>query len=290
MGDITRGLISVGAVKRGTTDVVKVYRGQSLIWQVSSYDPDAEAFITATGISGTDANAINQLVLDLKAASIWTKVWAMYPFVGGTATTHKYNLMDPADTNAAYRLSFIGGWTHNSNGITGNGTNTYADTFINTTTLTPTTVSAGVYNRTGQGNQIQDYGTADGGSSTNDSWTMLTSRSNGNSLSDNWRPVQRAEGAGVGAAFYQMSRTSTTSHKMYRNTTTLSTYAGTVSPTYTTPNMTIGAQQRPGGLFPDGYSNKNYGLVYFGDGLTDGEITSMYNAVQTYQTTLGRQV
>ena len=29
---------------------------------------------------------------------------AIYPFVGGTATTHKFNLKDPADINAAFRL------------------------------------------------------------------------------------------------------------------------------------------------------------------------------------------
>ena len=55
-------------------------------------DPDAQAFITATGISGTNATATNQLVLDLKSANIWTKMKAVYPMVGGTSTTCKFNL------------------------------------------------------------------------------------------------------------------------------------------------------------------------------------------------------
>jgi hypothetical protein len=46
-------------------------------------DPDAQAFIDATGISGTTATAINQLVLGLKTDNIWTKTQALYPFVGG---------------------------------------------------------------------------------------------------------------------------------------------------------------------------------------------------------------
>jgi hypothetical protein len=55
---------------------------------------------------------------------------ALYPFVGGTAETHKFNLINPLDTNAAFRLAFNGGWTHDSNGVTPNGTNGYANTFL----------------------------------------------------------------------------------------------------------------------------------------------------------------
>lgn len=95
-----------------------------------AYDADAQAFITATGISGTNASAINTLVLDLKAANIWTKMKAIYPIIGGTATAHKFNLKNPLDTDAAFRLSFVGGWTHSSNGALPNGTNAFADTFL----------------------------------------------------------------------------------------------------------------------------------------------------------------
>ena len=50
--------------------------------------------------------------------------------VGGTATTHKYNLKDPRDLDAAYRLAFSGGWTHSSTGATPNGTNAFAQTYF----------------------------------------------------------------------------------------------------------------------------------------------------------------
>jgi hypothetical protein len=66
---------------------------------------------------------------------------AIYPFVGGTASTHKWNLTDPRDLDAAYRLSFSGGWTHNANGITGNGVNSYAQLH------TSTALSMGAYSR-----------------------------------------------------------------------------------------------------------------------------------------------
>ncbi len=94
-------------------------------------DPDAQAFITAAGITDpTQQSAIDALVVGLKADGLWTSMTAIYPFVGGTASSHKYNLKDPRDLNAAYRLTFYGGWVHDSRGIVGNFTNTYADTYI----------------------------------------------------------------------------------------------------------------------------------------------------------------
>ena len=59
-------------------------------------DPDAQAFLTAAGITdATITSAINTLVVDLKGYNIWTKMKAVYPFVGGTAAAHKFNLKNP---------------------------------------------------------------------------------------------------------------------------------------------------------------------------------------------------
>ncbi len=102
-------------------------------------DADAQAVITAIESTGvtlttTEKNACNQLVVDLKGYGIWTKMKALYGFLGGTAGAHKWNWKDPRDLDAAFRLVFNGGWTHSSTGATPNGTNGYADTF-----LTPST-------------------------------------------------------------------------------------------------------------------------------------------------------
>jgi len=53
---------------------------------------------------------------------------ACYPFVGGTADRHKINLINPADTDAAFRLHYSGTITHDEKGFKGNGTNGFADT------------------------------------------------------------------------------------------------------------------------------------------------------------------
>jgi hypothetical protein len=106
----------------GNTVTIEVPAGVCVDW-------DAENFITATGITDTtEQGAIRTLVTDLKDAGLWNKLQAIYPFVGGTATTHKFNLRNAQDSNGAFRLTFIGGWTHAATGALPNGTNGYADT------------------------------------------------------------------------------------------------------------------------------------------------------------------
>ena len=63
-------------------------------------DPDAQAFITAAAITDpTQQSAINTLVVDLKGYSIWTKFKAIYPVVGGIASSHAVNLKTPGTYN-----------------------------------------------------------------------------------------------------------------------------------------------------------------------------------------------
>jgi len=137
---------------------------------VNAVDADAQAFISAAGITDlTQAAAINTLVNDLKTYGIWTKMKAIYPFVGGSATSHKFNLKDPRDLDAAFRLVFNGGWTHASTGAKPNGTTGYAKTFYNpSSNLTP---FLGYYSIT-NGNTGTDQ--IDMGSSDLSKWTWLS--------------------------------------------------------------------------------------------------------------------
>ena len=87
-------------------------------------DADAQAFLTATGLSGVnEILAVNTFVTEAKAQGIWNDLDKIYPFIGGTSTTHRYNLK-----NALADGTFFGGVTHNSNGVTFNGTTGYFNT------------------------------------------------------------------------------------------------------------------------------------------------------------------
>jgi len=84
-----------------------------------------------TGITdATQKDAINTLVVGLKTDGLWTKMQSIYPFVGGSASSHKFNLKDPRDLDAAFRLEFLGTWTHSSTGAKPNGTSGYARSYF----------------------------------------------------------------------------------------------------------------------------------------------------------------
>lgn len=92
-------------------------------------DSDAQTFITQASITdNTQKAAVNRLVQDLKEANLWTKFFAIYPFVGGTATAHGQDLKGTYDIVNIASSTWTADVTHNSNGITGNGTSGFGDT------------------------------------------------------------------------------------------------------------------------------------------------------------------
>jgi hypothetical protein len=247
-------------------------------------DPDAQAFITAAGITdATQQSAINQLVLGLKTDGIWTKMNALYPFVGGTATTHKFNLKDPRDLNAAYRLAFFGGMTHNANGIQGDGGSGYADTFaaINTVAIPDRLNHWSLYNRTVSNNYayngIFNY-------NTGLVFFGLGSGTSGNTIIG----VQNFQSTGGPAdGFTNGTVISNSSANFYRN-------GSLVANNYPSPmppqdNYYIAALNTGGGSI-DYYSTANIAFASLGGALTGTDAANFYTRVQAFQTTLGRYV
>jgi hypothetical protein len=247
-------------------------------------DADAQAFITAASITNsTQQSAINTLVVDLKAANIWTKMKAIYPFVGGNASSHKFNLKDPRDLDAAYRLVFNGGWTHSSTGALPNGSNGYADTkIIPANVLTLNNNSYSYYSRTNSTAEAYDIG-AYGGASPSAMSAMLINFNNNFYASNNDFTYNASPSTGSQGLFTS-SRTASNIKKGYKNTTTVQNVS-TTSTALPGNNAYIGAL---GGI--GAYGNKECAFAHFGDGLTDADISAFYTAVQAFQTTLGRQV
>jgi hypothetical protein len=254
-------------------------------------DPDAVAFLTATGITDpTITLAIDTLVKDLKFYGIWTKMKALYPFVGGTAVTHKFNLKDPQDTNAAFRLVFAGGWTHSANGAQPNGTNGYANTNFNPLSiLSLNNTHISIYSRTSLiVNNQRDLSVFIAGL-----FPSLSLGTNTNVfLSDQYSSFTNRISASITNAlgFYTGNRTSSTVHKLFKNGSQIgSTDTFTNSQNLPNANLFLGAANyTTGGV--GSYSNKQYAFASIGDGLNDTEAANYYTAVQSFQTTLGRQV
>ena len=254
----------------GLTDIVGV-----------TTDPDAQAFITAASITDpTQQAAINTLVTDLKGYSIWTKMKALYPFVGGIAASHSYNLKNTAQ----YQLTFNGAATHNSNGYT-SGSNGYANTGFNPNTQFNTNNSAHLsfYSRTNN-----DLGGLDFGSQLVSAVSALYARYSNTAYAYIHGGVGVITANTNSTGFYIGTRTSASSLKLFKNNVQLgSTYTG-ASGARGEVNLFLAAINFQGN--PQYYAQRNYAFASIGDGLTDAEAANFYTAVQAFQTTLGRQV
>jgi hypothetical protein len=91
--------------------------------------------------------------------------------------------------------------------------------------------------------------------------------------------------------FVNVSRTSTTLIKSYKNGVVLASNTAAVSNLPFTGDLNIACN-----YFSDGstqrnqYSDRQAAFISFGSGLTDAEAANFYLVVQNYQTALGRQV
>ena len=268
---------------------------QSTLGRQVISDADAKAFIIAANITdSTQQYAIDTLVTDLKANNLWSSLLTIYPFVGGTATSHKFNLKDPRDLAGAFRLDFGGGWTHNSTGALANGVNAYASTnwsfnYQMNGSYTNGSVHTSAYienNPTPIANSL--FGAAFwGGADTREAYTSLKNPSTGlfNGVLGSSVTFQNTDMKG----YYVTSRTSNASLKVFKNNQTMGT--NTISNTNTNApqySYHIGALYYNGNI--GFYNNYQYSFITLGAGLTDVDSANLYNVVQKYQTTLGRQV
>jgi len=209
------------------------------------------------------------------------------------AAQFKYNLVNPVDSDAAFRLVFNGGWTHSSNGATPNGTNGYADTKLNTlSNLTPSNNHVSIYSRTNLNGTIVPLSlNVDMGITNNAtySFNQIATRLNGNFTYENGSQVPSAAVADS-LGFYVGSSISSTSGKAYKNGTLLATNTTTQARTMFNNNIYIAATNNVTTGTAFYYSSRQYAFSTIGDGLTDTEAANLYSRVQQFQVSLSRNV
>ena len=272
-----------------TSGSVIAYNTIGVAGSVSVIDADAQAFITAAAITdATQQSAINTLVIDLKTYGIWTKMKAIYPFVGGTASAHKFNLKDPRDLDAAFRLVFNGGWTHSSNGSTPNGTNGYSDSKLNNlSNFTQNSTHFSYYSRTNSNGTEVEVGARVTPGSVH-AGGLLEIRTSGITYLGVNQALGYSQFADTDSrAFYLANRTASNVYNGWRNSVK-SVTGTTASSAPVNLNTFIGALNQDGS--PVFYTTKQCAFASIGDGLTDTEVANLYTAVQAYQTTLSRNV
>lgn len=258
-------------------------------------DPDAKAFIDAALIiDNNEIITLNTLVVSLKTANLWDKMIALYPYIGGNAFAHKFNLKDPQDLDSSYRLSFFGGWTHTATGAKPNGTNAYANTFLGTDVIGLNSGHLSFYSRTNllTGGVPNDMGVLQDFVGPADSYTTLS----GNVLNVAAIRYNNAGFTGVSVTdtlgYFCGSRTASNVLKLFKNGTNISS-PNTISGSTTTFPIFIGAVNNiafGSTNNPVGYSPREQAFASIGEGLTDAEVITLSSIVENYNVGLSRNV
>ena len=250
----------------------------------NTYVSDAEAYLADVVASGgtvdaTMSAATITLFNDLKTAGIYDKLFAFYPAIGGTASSHAIN----AKLNKTYDLTFAGGWTHDVSGMTSNGSNAYADT--NVTPQDLGTAGTGLDNHhmssSASANSVAGYEGAgpspymaqrmksiqfldaqsNTGTQTN-YWTNVGWQCHNRFANNDFNGWAQADGGTLTELFTNSSTaTSISSNNLY---------IGRISNT-------------------SFYSGNRYNFWTCGDGLTDAEIADLNTAINTFNNSLSRR-
>jgi hypothetical protein len=280
----TGGVIDeVGIWDRALTaaDATELYNGgagKQYVAPAPAYTTRTTAFATATGITDTTIlNALNTFDTGLISNGLDTKMKALYPFVGGTANTHKFNFMDARDSDAAYRLQFNGGGSHGSTGYQPNGYNAYANTFLSASALVQNNNAFGFYSRTEANAEYYDMGAYTYGLGN-----VILARLNGNfyglNCDGSYDPSPNSSSLGLMIS----SRTALNVKKGYRNNIEVQN-SSTLSTGATSNYFYIGG-------IGIAYSARQIAFSFISSGLNATEVGILYTLTQAMQTSLSRQV
>ena len=240
-----------------------------------SYDSDAQAYFTEAGItSTTEKDAWNTFVNSAKSSGYYSKFYGFWPMLGGTSSTCSYNAINPF----VFEMIWIG---------------------------TPSFTSAGV-----KSNSASDFGGTSGGFNVlAEGWTSTNSMlgyysstpMNANELAitddsfqtfiKGYSETQGQVALGGLSDFVNKSYTDgccilnnyTGTKKYYHQGTERVTFTGTA--TYYDGTIIILGN---GSSFY--YSSGRMSAAFVGDGLTSTEISNFQTHIQTFQTSLGRNV
>jgi hypothetical protein len=260
------------------------------IGQLGNFNTFAINFITASGITTSDQqSAINQLCTDLVNTGLMNKMFAIYPFVGGTADTHKWNLKDPRDTDNSFRLTFFGGATHSGTGYFSSFSNGYANTYLTPASVLPATnMHLSVYNRsTAAGSSTRaNIATSNVSSIFNQLYSGASFYAGNGAVGQggvSFTTTLTVQGYWIG------SKTSNSQRFGFRNGVLNSVVSSATDNTLNnTQPFFIGGRNSNGTA--NLFSGHEISFATIGVGLTQEECATLYIIVQNFQTTLGRQV
>ncbi len=236
-------------------------------------------------LSLTQKFAANFLVTNEKVTGLWSKSKAEYPILGGTATSHKWNIKDPRDLDAAFRLTYSGTITHDATGMKGDGLTGISDTHLNAFfNLTLNNTHLSVYINSTSLKESSDIGT-NLGIDTN-RINIHTKWSDGNAYYDFYNGLKTriilTNNDGLG--MYLSNRVSSNYFKAYKSGVNIG-YNTNVESNTNLINSNIYLLNISAGI----YSDKRIAYSDIGSGLTDTEALNKSIIVTSFESILGRK-
>lgn len=258
----------------------------------AGYDTDAQAFFTAVEGGGdtltdTEKDAVNTLVVTMKSDGTWSNMQIIYPMVGGTASSMKWNLVDPRDLDAAYRITWNGTWTYSADGVQGAGTSNsqYGDThYLPNTNSSGDGLHMSMYVNAGTADAGYSLGSNDGADG-NGEYQIVSGYGNNTLYTRQGGDQILYSGATMPNGFFSSNGTSS-DLRLFRNGTSVA-YSSTTS-------RVIGNDQsfyignRGGNVTQP--KDDRYAFISFGLAMSSTLHGDLYTAVQAFQTSLSRQV
>lgn len=254
--------------------------GRLIVGDSSAGDPDANAYIsaitTAGGtLSGAEETAIQTFFTDIKASGIFSKAYAIYPFLGGVANSNKINAVNPG----TYDLTFTGTWNHSVTGSYCAASNSnYADTGFNISSSVADAESNLSFGGFGNSPQTNGYWGVSGGGGA-PTFLLLGNFNNNTEIYFGGLTTPGGTGGWQGGAAMIANRTGATSwESIIIDSGSAATWpsVGTSTQTFTKSNTTI-------------YINGINGLSGYNSGgevtyawITEGLSTSERNDILTY--------
>jgi SPP1 family predicted phage head-tail adaptor len=251
------------------------------------FDTDAQAFfnrVTAAGgtLNSTEQNAVNTLVIALKANGVWADMLAIYPMVGSSAAACRQNLK-----SASFTGTFSSGWTFASSGVTPNGANAFMNTgFTPSTNFAANNSSFGVYSAL----DTVDNGTvmgAQSGASDSRLFMFLKFNTGGSGQFTHNSSSGPTFVLAASNGLITSNRITASQHKIFRNNTELTNFS---SAEQVRANIPIYLAATNLDSVANYHSNRPLSFAFIGNGLTNTEVSNYYTAVQAFQTSLTRNI
>jgi hypothetical protein len=260
-------------------------------------DVDVIKFLNVIDVTLTtnQINALNELVFRLKGYNLWDKCDIIYPFIGGTANSHSYNLIDITK----FQITFNGSWNHTVNGsqpaaATGNFANTgYSP--LTEIPSTATTVHMSIYHRgvLSGGTALALMGVTNGTGTNDVAFQLIRSGAGimgGTPCARNASDLIGVAGAN-NPSFYMVNRSTSNTGQMYINGILTQEKSNIATIARPTRNIYINGRNVNSDTVTTLPSYPQAAFVSVGKGSFDIiESLLYYNIIQDYQTKLNRQV